>query len=101
MRHHSYTMIHSLHPFWFFALSYCLPFLSLFLTTVSLLFSFILFPGIDLTPGGVLCEEQSRAVRKLESNTRLQSNRLKDIIDGLEAYIESSIEQVTCSLKSS
>ena len=55
---------------------------------------FLWFLGIDITPGGVLCEEPSRAVRKLESNTRLQSNRLNDIIDGLENYLDSSMLQV-------
>ena len=50
--------------------------------------------GIDITSGGVLCEEPSRAVRKLESNIRLQSNRIKEFIEGLERYLNSSILQV-------
>ena len=50
--------------------------------------------GIDITPGGVLCEEPSRAVRKLESNIRLQSNRLTDFLAGLEGYLDTSLEQV-------
>ena len=50
--------------------------------------------GIDITSGGVLCEEPSRAVRKLESNIRLQSSRIKEFIEGLERYLNSSILQV-------
>jgi hypothetical protein len=52
--------------------------------------------GIDITSGGVLCEEPSRAVRKLESNIRLQSSRIKEFIEGLERYLNSSILQVKC-----
>lgn len=58
--------------------------------------------GIDITSGGVLCEEPRRAIRKLESNIRLQNSRIKEILDGLESYLDSSIEQVRhyeeCSL---
>lgn len=50
--------------------------------------------GIDITSGGVLCDEPSRAVRKLESNIRLQSSRIKEFIEGLERYLNSSILQV-------
>ena len=50
--------------------------------------------GIDITTGGVLCEEPSRAVRKLESNIRLQSSRIKEFIEGLERYLNSSTLQV-------
>lgn len=57
----------------------------------------ICYLGIKITSNRVLCEEPSRAVRKLESNIRLQSNRIKDFLDGLEKFLDSSIEQVRTS----
>lgn len=57
----------------------------------------ICYSGIKITPDRVLCDEPSRAVRKLESNIRLQSNRIKDFLDGMEKYLDTSIEQVRTS----
>ena len=49
--------------------------------------------GIAITRQGVVCDEPSRSVRKLESALRVQSNRLGEFLECLESYLTDSLEQ--------
>jgi hypothetical protein len=60
---------------------------------MALFQQFLSSADIDVTDHGVFCQEPSKSVRKLESSLRLNSNRLDEFIDGLEAYLSTSLEQ--------
>lgn len=72
-----------------------------FVNMATLLNELLTSSGIDITPGGVFCDEPSRAVRKLESNIRLQNNRFKDFLEELEKYLNANLEQILSPICSS
>ena len=60
---------------------------------MALFQQFLSSADIDVTDHGVFCKEPSKSVRKLESSLRLNSNRLDDFVNGLEDYLNVSLEQ--------
>jgi hypothetical protein len=61
---------------------------------VRLFWDLLSSSGVEITGGGVVCDEPSRALRKLESALRLQMNRIGEFNEGLETYLETSLDQV-------